>query len=138
MAEPNDAARPEDAAASQESAQELAAGQLPLAARGRLQQETGGRRFFATDLSVAELLLMEAEGYEPLGLVMGSSVYHVGWQTYGWSWYGGVAQELETVTQAHMHARELAMGRMEQEAAALGAHGVVGVRLTAEGYEGES
>lgn len=138
MAEPNDAARPEDAAASQESAQELAAGQLPLAARGRLQQETGGRRFFATDLSVAELLLVEAEGYEALGLVMGSSVYHVGWQTYGWNWYGGTAQELETVTQAHMHARELAMGRMEQEAAALGAHGVVGVRLTAEGYEGES
>ncbi|HEY7294151.1 MAG TPA: heavy metal-binding domain-containing protein [Dehalococcoidia bacterium] len=136
MAEPNDAVQPEDPASSQRSAQELAAGQLPLAARGRLQQEAGRRRFFATDLSVAELLLAEAEGYEALGLVMGSSVYHVGWQTYGWNWYAG-AQELETVTQAHMHARELAMGRMEQEAAALGAHGVVGVRLTAEGYEGE-
>ena len=130
------AAGPEDAAASAASARSLAAGELPLEARRRLAQETGGRRLWATDLSVDELLLVEAEGYEPLGLVLGSSVYHVGWQRTGF--WGPNTQELTTVTEAHLHARALAMGRMEREAAALGAHGVVGVRLTTKGYEGSS
>lgn len=43
--------------------------------------------------------------------------------------------ENTTIIHAHLHARELAMGRMQQEAVALGAHGVIGVRLTTRGYE---
>lgn len=128
--------QPEDAARSAESLRALEHGALPLAAQRRLAQETGGRRFFASDLSVDELLLVEAEGYEPLGLVMGSSIYHVGWQ-YTWG-YGATSRELDVVTTAHLHARQLAMGRMEQEATALGAHGVVGLRFTMKPYEGET
>jgi uncharacterized protein YbjQ (UPF0145 family) len=37
---------------------------------------------------------------------------------------------MEQTTRALYHARELAMGRMEEEADALGADGIVGVRLT--------
>ncbi|MBC8101960.1 MAG: heavy metal-binding domain-containing protein, partial [Cytophagales bacterium] len=50
---------------------------------------------------------------------------HVGWQ----KWALNQSMELETVTQAMYHARELAITRMEEEADALGADGVVGVRL---------
>jgi len=40
--------------------------------------------------------------------------------------------ELDTLSQAMYHARELAMSRMEAEADALGADGIVGVRLEIE------
>ena len=40
--------------------------------------------------------------------------------------------ELDTLSQAMYHARELAMTRMEAEADALGADGIVGVRLEIE------
>jgi len=41
-------------------------------------------------------------------------------------------QELDTLSQAMYHARELAMTRMEAEASVLGADGIVGVRLDIE------
>ena len=41
-------------------------------------------------------------------------------------------QELDTLSQAMYHARELAMTRMEAEADQLGADGIVGVRLEIE------
>lgn len=101
---------------------------LPAEARRRLQQERSGRGIVATGLGVDELLLVRAEGCEPLGLVMGSSVFHLGWQ------FPTVVGEMRTLTEAHLRARTLAMQRMEAEAAALGAHGVVGVRLSTEEY----
>ncbi|WP_130492912.1 heavy metal-binding domain-containing protein [Motilibacter rhizosphaerae] len=83
---------------------------------------------FTSDLSVNEFLLVREAGFRPLGLVVGSSIYHVGFQSRQWS----RNQELEKLTQAMYHARELAMARMEAEAEALGADGVVGVRLEIE------
>ncbi|MDE3150723.1 MAG: heavy metal-binding domain-containing protein, partial [Gemmatimonadota bacterium] len=44
-------------------------------------------------------------------------------------------QEMNVLTQAMYHARELAMTRMEEEADQLGADGVVGVRLDIGRYE---
>ena len=82
--------------------------------------------FFTSDLSVNEFLLIKQAGFDPLGLVMGSSIYHVGYQLANW----GKNVEMGTLTQALYHARELAMTRMEEEADALGADGIVGVRLT--------
>jgi uncharacterized protein YbjQ (UPF0145 family) len=117
-----------DAAESQAA---LEHGDLPLEARRRLAQESGARPLFATDLSVDEFLLARALGYESVGLVLGSSIYHVGWQ-FTSSYSSGV---LSTVTHAHLHARHLAMGRIQQEAQALGAHGVVGVRLTVKDHD---
>ena len=36
--------------------------------------------FFTSDLSVDEFALVNAIGLRPLAQVMGSSIYHVGWQ----------------------------------------------------------
>jgi uncharacterized protein YbjQ (UPF0145 family) len=83
---------------------------------------------FTSDLSVNEFLLVREAGFRPLGLVLGSSIYHVGFQMGRWS----QNQELETLSQAMYHARELAMTRMEAEADLLGADGIVGVRLDIE------
>lgn len=86
---------------------------------------------FTSDLSVNEFLLIKEAGYHPLGFVMGSSIYHTGIQTRKW----GQSQELTKLTGAMYNARELAMTRMEDEAAQLGADGVVGVRLDVNYYE---
>ena len=50
---------------------------LPQHARERL---AGMRQhhFFTSDLSVNEFLLVKEVGFQPLGLVMGSSIYHIG------------------------------------------------------------
>jgi uncharacterized protein YbjQ (UPF0145 family) len=89
------------------------------------------RGFFTSDLSVNEFLLVKESGFEPLGLVLGSSIYHIGYQQASWN----QNQEMGVLTQAMYHARELAMTRMEEEADALGADGVVGVRLDIGRYE---
>lgn len=80
---------------------------------------------FTSDLSVNEFLLVKEAGFEPLGMVMGSSIYHVGYQ------FSRLREscELEVLTQALYEAREFAMSRMEAEAKALGADGIVGVKL---------
>jgi uncharacterized protein YbjQ (UPF0145 family) len=93
-----------------------------------LRGETRGKALFTSDLSVNEFLLVREAGFRPLGLVLGSSIYHVGLQVRRWS----ANQELTTLSQAMYHARELAMTRMEAEANSLGADGIVGVRLQIE------
>jgi uncharacterized protein YbjQ (UPF0145 family) len=105
--------------------QHLKLDDLPQHARERL---AGMREhhFFTSDLSVNEFLLVKEAGFHPLGLVMGSSIYHIGFQPIR----QGVPEELTMLTQALYSARELAMVRMEEEADALGADGVVAVRLT--------
>jgi len=92
----------------------------------RMKATSGG--FFTSDLSVNEFLLVKQAGFDPLGLVVGSSIYHIGFQQGQWS----QSQEMDVLTQAMYHARELAMTRMEAEADMLGADGVVGVRLEIE------
>jgi uncharacterized protein YbjQ (UPF0145 family) len=131
MAPTDDERTREEAREASESAADLAQGELPLQAQKRLAQETGAQPLFATDLNVGEFLLARAEGYDAVGQVMGSSIYHVGWQYAP----GLISSELTVVTQAHLEARGLALGRLRQEAAALRAHGVVGVRLTTRAYE---
>ncbi|MDQ2931249.1 MAG: heavy metal-binding domain-containing protein [Gemmatimonadota bacterium] len=106
---------------------------LPAGAAERLKamRGTGDRpAFFTSDLTVDEFLLVEQAGFEALGLVMGSSIYHVGFQWQKWS----VSQELDVLSNAMFQARELAMTRMEEEADLLGADGVVGVRLVFKQY----
>jgi len=103
---------------------------LPEDAMRRLAEMRPGQAtsLFTSDLSVNEFLLVREAGFRPLGLVLGSSIYHVGFQMGRWN----KNQELTTLTQAMYHARELAMTRMEAEADVLGADGVVGVRLDIE------
>jgi uncharacterized protein YbjQ (UPF0145 family) len=96
----------------------------------RMKQEVE-RGFFTSDLSVNEFLLVKEAGFEPIGLVLGSSIYHIGFQQAMWN----QNQEMQVLTQAMYHARELAMTRMEEEADQLGADGIVGVRLEIGRYD---
>src|SRR5450631_4026849 len=84
------------------------------------------RKFFTSDLSVNEFLLVKEAGFEPLGLVMGSSIYSIGAQQIGQQQPG----EVMPLTQSLYQSRELAMERMEEEADELGADGIVAMRLT--------
>ncbi len=109
---------------------------LPAHARERLQVMRGEdeqHRLFTSDLSVNEFLLVKEAGFDPLGMVVGCSMYHIGYQ------WAGINQNMEmtVLSQAMYHARELAMSRMEEEADVLGADGIVGVRLTAKHMEWE-
>src|SRR5207248_6146023 len=107
---------------------------LPSAAKQRLTEMRGGagkKPLFTSDLSINEFLLVKEAGFDPLGLVLGSSIYHIGFQQSNWS----QNQEMGVLTQAMYHARELAMTRMEEEADQLGADGVVGVRLEVSRYD---
>lgn len=103
---------------------------IPEDAMRRLAEMRPGQKtsLFTSDLSVNEFLLVRQAGFRPVGLVLGSSVYHVGLQVGRW----GKNQELDRLSGAMYHARELAMTRMEAEADALGADGIVGVRLEIE------
>ena len=103
---------------------------VPEDAIRRLQEMRPGQTtsLFTSDLSVNEFLLVREAGFSPLGLVFGSSIYHVGIQVGRWS----SNQELDKLTSAMYHARELAMERMQSEAEVLGADGIVGVRLEVE------
>ncbi|MBV9710262.1 MAG: heavy metal-binding domain-containing protein [Ktedonobacteraceae bacterium] len=111
---------------------------LPVHARERLsamRSDASHRGLFTSDLSVNEFLLVREAGFDPIGLVVGSSIYHIGYQWASWS----QNQEMTVLTQAMYHARELAMTRMEEEANELGADGIVGVRLEVTRHEwGES
>ncbi len=113
----------------------VTSGGVPLDAIARLRrmrgEGPGEKALFTSDLSVSEFVLLEQMGWAPAGLVLGSSIYHVGFQV------GNVFrnQELEILTRALYEARELAMTRLEEEADVLGADGVVGVRLEVGGYD---
>ncbi|MGZ3629039.1 MAG: heavy metal-binding domain-containing protein, partial [Ktedonobacteraceae bacterium] len=113
-------------------------GDLPVHARERLSLMRGDathQALFTSDLSVNEFLLVREAGFDPVGLVVGSSIYHIGFQFSGWR----QNMEVNVLTQAMYHARGLAMTRMEEEANALSADGIVGVRLVITSYEwGES
>jgi uncharacterized protein YbjQ (UPF0145 family) len=83
-------------------------------------------RLWTSDLSVSEFALLDAAGFRPLEFVMGSSVFHVGWQAQNLR----QSTELGVLSQAMYTARMNAMGRMMAEAAQVGADGVVGTRLS--------
>ena len=53
---------------------------------------------FTSDLSVNEFLLVKQAGFQPLGLVLGTSVYHVGLQVGRWS----QNQEMGVLSQAEL------------------------------------
>jgi uncharacterized protein YbjQ (UPF0145 family) len=86
---------------------------------------------FTSDFSVNEFLLVRKAGFEPIGLCVGSCVYHVGIQYGSWN----KNQELDVLSKAMYHARELALSRMRAEASAMGADGIVGVKLTIKRLE---
>ncbi len=89
---------------------------------------------FLSSLSGQEHWSLRQAGLKPVGFVLGNCTYYqvASWQTrnatqggfFGGGWYN---QELTDFTQAVYIAREYAMQRMDAEARALQAAGVVGV-----------
>ena len=81
-------------------------------------------RPFTSDLSGQDFWTLLSAGYRPVGFVMGNCVYYVGQGPTGTPTEN---KELAGPTQAIYDARELAMERMQIEAEALKAAGIVGV-----------
>jgi hypothetical protein len=85
-------------------ASSVAAGEVPQQALERLRsmKGAGGKpAFFTSDLSVNEFALVKQAGFDPLGMVVGSSIYHIGYQRGQWT----QSQELNVLSQAMYHAR---------------------------------
>lgn len=112
-----------EAEASQAS---LAQGGIPIPAQRRLDRLAQNGGVFSSDLSVNEFLLSRQIGMRPLTQVMGSSMYHVGWQNMSWDYR---STEVSVLTHAFSEARRLALGRLEEEAQRVGADVVAGVRI---------
>ena len=82
-----------------------------------------------SDLSIDEELNLHAIGWEPVELVSGYSVFST--PVGLWSWGQG---EIVAATEAHAHAFANAISRIHRDAAAVGAHGVVGVAIERSVY----
>jgi uncharacterized protein YbjQ (UPF0145 family) len=108
--------------------------QHALARLAGLRSEGHPDGVFTSDFSVNEFLLVRKAGFEPIGLCVGSCIYHVGFQFAGWS----SSVELDVLSTAMYEARALAMERMRAEAQSMGADGIVGVRLTVKRLEWDS
>ncbi len=102
---------------------------------GELHRAPNGRPF-TSDLSGQDFWTLLRSGHRPVGMVMGSCVYHVAHRGMFQSLkQAGKNIELPNFTQALYDARELAMERMQAEAEAVQAEGIVGVQLN-EGSHG--
>jgi uncharacterized protein YbjQ (UPF0145 family) len=111
-----------------DSLERLAQGHIPLNAAERLAtlaSSDPASLAFASDLSVAEYALLHSLGIVPVTLVMGSSIYQVGWQAT----YYMVPTEIQTLSHAYNESRRLALNRLLEETTLAGADAVVGVRI---------
>lgn len=105
---------------------------------------------FTSNLTVAEHHAIRSAGFTPVGQVLGSCVYTIGytgtWNCGYWGGYGSVGRgfggmashttEAPGLRDSLYEARGRAMARMRDEAARLGGDGVVAVRLTVAPFEG--
>ncbi|HZL48174.1 MAG TPA: heavy metal-binding domain-containing protein [Solirubrobacteraceae bacterium] len=106
----------------------IEAGHIPVAAAERLAQFTeagGGSTVFSSDLAVSEWSALARIGVTPITQVMGSSIYHVGWQPT----YYNVPTEVRVLSDAYNESRRLALGRLLEEAQACRADAVVAVDI---------
>ena len=127
----------------EKEADELGADAAEFIAMGTAVKAENGQSYrnkkgapFTSDLSGQDFWRIMQTGHVPQGLVMGSCVYHIAHRGLGQA-LGSIGQnvELTNVTEALYDARELAMNRMQDEAEALGATGIVGVRLEEKSHQ---
>ena len=122
---------------------------LPPGAQARMA-EIKASGTWGSALTTDEFAAIRSTGFEPVGQVLGAAVYNLGYvggyMCPAYSGYGGFAMRYNTgytmvsssggssaygpLVQTMYQARRAALGRMTAECAALGGHGVVGVRLT--------
>lgn len=140
---------------------EIAAGRLPLRAQWRIaeqhqRRDNGDPGSFTSALSVQEFAAIRSVGFSPVGQVLGSAVYNVGWSYSGCGYgYGGMAGgfgggygsggyglssapvvDVPATRRLLGQARHRAVERMREECSGLGGDGVVGVRLTVKSFYG--
>jgi len=122
-------------------------GHIPVAAAERLARfagtETGAQgsevaiaaagqaTVFSSDLAVSEWSALARLGVTPITQVMGSSIYHVGWQPT----YYNVPTEVRVLSDAYNESRRLALGRLLEEAQACRADAVVAVEITTGAHD---
>jgi len=92
-------------------------------------------RAFTSDLSAQDFFRLLAAGAVPVAFVLGTFVYHVAHQGVIQSLRQvGQNQEMLQFTQGVYEARELALARMQAEAAAAQSSGVVGVTVEVKNH----
>lgn len=113
-------------------------GTLPQDVADRLNKTRLGNLPWTSDLSVNEWLALRPFKLEPLGQVMGSSVFQVGFVTSQWG-LGSTPMNHELIapTKAAYEGKRLAILRLEEEAKQLGANAVVGVRIAQKNWSDE-
>ena len=129
----------------EQSRQMVEAGGIPLEAQERIKRQVTEGGAYTSDLSVDEMAALRSIGYRPTAMVLGSSLYRMGWISTGWGNLGGgfsgmgyggsEPQENAMLTSGLMEARQRAIHRLSLEAQGLGAEGVVGVRLKINRWE---
>ncbi|MGH3201627.1 MAG: heavy metal-binding domain-containing protein [Streptosporangiaceae bacterium] len=98
--------------------------ELPAVAAARMAQIRSSGTW-GSSLTVGEFAAVRSAGFEPVGQVLGASVYGAGSARAS-----SCPPALGPVVQAMYQARHTAIERMTSECAQLGGHGVVGVRLS--------
>lgn len=104
---------------------------------------------FTSDLSGQEFWQLRQAGYFPKGLVFGACSYYVHSDRVTrqlmnpsvWNFFFGQGrrnQEMVQLTQGFQNARELAMERMQVEAAHLQAEGIIGANIQEHQYSWSS
>jgi len=112
----------------------LEAGGIPAQAAARLKdQRERAADAFTSDLTTNEHLLVRHAGYQPLGFVMGSAFHTVRVPTGTFN--ALTTHEISEISRSILAGRQLALGRLRQEAQLLGAHGVIGVEMREQEYE---
>jgi uncharacterized protein YbjQ (UPF0145 family) len=105
-------------------------GSSPLTCRYR---STG--RAFTSDLSAQDFFRLLAAGAVPVAFVLGTCVYHIAHQSVMQSLRQAYQnQEMMQFTQGVYEARELALTRMQAEAAEARASGIVGVTVDVKNH----
>jgi uncharacterized protein YbjQ (UPF0145 family) len=117
---------------------------LPEAARARMRK-IQGTATWGSALSTQEFNAIKGVGFDPVGQVLGTAVFQIGYQGgYGCSgaWSGYLGQNLSTdvssrawapfsaLVQSMYTARQTALARAVAECRALGGDGIVGASLT--------
>jgi uncharacterized protein YbjQ (UPF0145 family) len=118
------------------SLQLIEQGRIPVAATERLARFVEGDEslaptVFSSDLAVSEWSALARLGVEPITQVMGSSIYHVGWQPT----YYNVPTEVRVLSDAYNESRRLALGRLLEEAQTCRADAVVAVEITTGAHD---
>lgn len=105
-------------------------GEIPPHARRRLEsQVASGSSFFSSTFTAKEYLLAREGRYLPISQVMGSAFVKMAWNPEADEEIPSFVNtgELDVLTLAHKQACDVALERLQKEAAVLGADGVIGV-----------